>query len=309
MKIGFFGTPEIATYCLNDLSRKHEIVFAVTPEDRPYGRHLKLRPCEVKQAAAELNIPVMQPSKLNESIFLEKIRDYAADIFVVVAYGKIIPEEVYNLPPLKTINLHPSLLPLYRGAAPMQWSIINGDNETGVSVQLINERLDAGDIVLQEKIHLDINSTYSDLYTRVLPLGSEMLEKTIGILSSGKPELIKQNEGNATYCKKIDRTTANINWTSNSLEIHNLVRGLNPKPVAWTTFRGKNIKIWQTCISDITEIDLEPGEVARFQKKRLLAGTSDGILEIISLQPETKKIMDAAAFINGHRLEKGEKFK
>jgi len=307
MKIGFFGTPEIASYCLKELAGKHSIRFAVTPEDKKYGRNQQLKSCQGKDAALAMNVPVLQPDDLSDPAFLEEISCYDADIYVVVAYGKIIPGEVFNHPPLKTINLHPSLLPKYRGAAPIQWALINGESESGVSVQLINERMDAGDIVIQETVSLSDDLTAEGLYELVLPAGARLLDKAINLLASKEAVLLKQNEDDVTFCKKIDRDTAHVDWNGRSKDIHNLVRGLNPKPAAWTTFRGKNLKLWETALpDDEPDFKLKPGEIARFQKKRLIAGTGDGFIELINIQPETKKRMDGMSFINGYRITEGE---
>lgn len=309
IKIGFFGTPHIASYALERLCEKFNIVFLVAPEDKECGRNRGIQYCSAKETACCMDIPVLQPVSLKDPEFQSAIESYNADIFVVVAYGKLIPEKVFSLPPLGTINLHPSLLPKYRGAAPVQWALINGERVSGVTVQMINKDLDAGDIVLQEKLNIDENITAEELYEKVLPVGADLLIKSIELLASGKANSMPQNHEEATYCGKIDRSTAHINWSEKATAVHNLVRGLNPKPAAWTTFNGMNIKIWRTSLfNEDPEYSPEPGEVFRFQKKRLLAGTGDGIIEILLIQPENRKIMDGSAFINGYRIQGGERF-
>lgn len=309
IKVGFFGTPDIASYSLERLCEKFQIVFLVAPEDKECGRNREVQYCSAKETASCRDIPVLQPASLRDPEFQSAIESYSADIFVVVAYGKLIPEKVFSLPPLGTINLHPSLLPKYRGAAPVQWALINGEMVSGVTVQMINKDLDAGDIVLQEKFAIDENATAEELYEKVLPLGAELLIKSIELLASGEADTVAQNHDEATYCGKIDRAVAHINWSDKASEIHNLVRGLNPKPVAWTGFNSRNIKIWRTALfKEDPGYMPAPGELFRFQKKRLLAGTGEGILEILQIQPENRKIMDGTAFINGYRIEGGEKF-
>lgn len=309
MKIGFFGTPEIAAFCLDKLSEKFEISFVVTCEDKARGRNQKVCCTEVKNMAISKEIPVIQPSTLKNEAVIKQINSYNADIYVVVAYGFIIPEAIFDFPRLKTINLHPSMLPKYRGAAPIQWAIVKGEKETGITIQQVNEKLDAGDIVLQRKMSLDNNINSCELYEKVLPIGAEMLIEAINGLDKGTLELNKQDENKVIYCGKIGKDTAHINWTESKETIHNLVRGLNPKPVAWSTFRSKNIKIWQTIIPIDEDLpELQVAEITKFKKKRLLVGTANGILEILQIQPENKKMMDATAFINGSRLEAGEKF-
>ncbi len=309
MKIGFFGTPEIAAFCLKRLCDEHEIVFVATGTDKPTGRRQQIQINPVKKYAIQNNIPVIQPEDLDEKSFVEDIQTRGADIFVVVAYGKILPEKLFNIPRFKTINLHPSLLPRYRGAAPIQWSLINGDNITGITVQQMNNKLDAGDILLCEKAVIDQDMTSHDLENLLLPIGIELLNKSIHMLSIGKASPVNQEEEDACYCGKIDREIARIDWNKTSLEIHNLVRGLNPKPVAWTQFRGKNVKIWKTrTCNEKIDIKLISGQLIKFQKKRLITGTGDGFIEIMEIQPETKKVMEAGQFINGYRLVEGDLF-
>lgn len=308
MRVGFFGTPEIASYVLQHICNIYDIVFLVAPEDKKCGRDLKIQECASKEFAVCRDIPVLQPKSLKDPEFENILRTFNADIFVVVAYGKLIPRSIFAMPRLGTINLHPSLLPKYRGAAPVQWSLINGDMETGVTVQMINEELDAGDIVLQEKIEIDENITAGELYDLVFPIGAALVVKSIDLLGSGEIVPVNQDHSGATHCGKIDKDTAKIRWDSDARSIHNLVRGLNPRPVAWTTFRGHHMKIWKTSVFSGITPGLKPGEVRKFEKKRLLAGTGSGVIEILEIQPENKKKMDGLSFINGYRLQEGESF-
>jgi len=309
MKIGFFGTPGIASYVLEKLCCRFEVVFLVSPQDKRCGRDLKLQNCAAKDTAICHNVPVLQPGSLKDPEFAETLKAFGADIFVVVAYGKIIPASVFNIPPCGTINLHPSLLPKYRGAAPVQWALINGEPVTGVTVQMINEELDAGDIVLSREIAVDENMTAEGLYDIVLPMGAELVTRAVEMLCAGKTGAVrKQDHSQATYCGKIDSEMARIDWNKSAASIHNLVRGLNPKPAAWTTFREKHVKVWETRILREELPAPAAGELVVLHKKRLLAGTGDGILELVSMQPETKKRMDALAFINGYRLNPSERF-
>ncbi len=308
MKVGFFGTPGIASYVLEKLCCKFDVVFLVAPEDKRCGRDLKLQNCAAKETAMCHDVPVLQPRSLRDPEFAETLKGFGADIFVVVAYGKLIPASVFNIPRCGTINLHPSLLPKYRGAAPIQWALMNGESVTGVTVQMINEQLDAGDIVLSREVTIDENMTAAQLFELVLPIGAELVINAIDLLGSGRTDvLIKQDHSQATHCGKIDTETAHIDWNRPATDIHNLVRGLNPKPVAWTTFRERHVKVWETKIFREDAPVLAPGELAVFNRKRLIAGTGEGVVELVSLQPETKKRMDALAFINGYRLAAGER--
>lgn len=308
MKIGFFGTPELGAFCLEELHKHHEVLFAVTPPDKPSGRNKQIVPCPVKRKAADLDIPLLQPDKL----VAEDFASANADIFVVAAYGKLIPKSVFSLPKFGTVNLHPSLLPKYRGAAPIPWALINGEKETGLTIQMINERLDAGDIVLQKTLRLNDTINAGELYSAVLQEGAALLLDAIQVLGEGKASLIKQNEDEATFCKKITKETRQINWQASAEEIHNLVRGLSPTPAALTMFRGGEIKILRTAIADIAIGEEQAsGRLLVSEKKRLIAvagKSSSSLLEILELQPAGKKPMTAAAFINGYRLNPNDKF-
>ncbi len=309
MKIGFFGTPHIAAYCLDEILKKYSVEFVVTSPDKPAGRGRKLTPSPVKELSFKHDIPVLQPQSLKDALLHTQLNEFGCDLFVVVAYGKIIPRLLFDMPRYGTINLHPSLLPLYRGAAPIQWALINGEKKTGVTVQMINEELDAGDILLQESIDIPIDMTAGELYDLVLPMGATMLVKTIAGLQDTTITPVPQNHSQATYCGKIDTETARIQWNNTSMEIHNLARGLNPRPVAWTTFRDKKIKIWRTMpVEDTLPKGSTPGSIHIFPGKRLIAQTGSGPLEIFQLQPETKKSMDSRSFLNGYHPDEGEVF-
>lgn len=309
MKIGFFGTPQIASFCLEYLIKHFTIGFVVTSPDKPKGRGKHLSSPPVKEKALEYGIPCFQPHTLKDEQLAHELSQFNCDIFVVVAYGKLIPRSIFSIPPLQTINLHPSLLPKYRGAAPVEWALYNGEHETGVTVQLINEELDAGDIVLQSPVTIAPNETAFDVYEKILPLGADMLVQAIKGLHDGTIKPAPQDHVQATYCGKITNDTARIDWNKPSLHIHNMVRAFNPKPVAWTTFRGKIIKIWKTVVghNSCSSFTTRPGTI-RVESKRLFVCTADGAVEVLSLQPETKKPMDAVAFINGYRLLEQDAF-
>ncbi len=308
MNIGFFGTPDLAARVLAGLTEDHRVTFAVTAEDKRAGRNRELQFCPAKSEAIRLGIPVLQPASLKEPSFLDGIGAFEADAYVVVAYGSLIPRSVFGRPPLGTLNLHPSLLPLYRGAAPIQWCLINGETETGITVQLINEKLDAGDIVVQEKLPVGPDTTAGDLLEIASASGTGLIGRALDLLASGAAP-VKQDDSRATYCGKIERDTAMIDWSRKHFEIHNLVRGLNPKPVAFSHFRGEQVRIWRTApVYGDVPADPVPGGLIRWQKRRLLAGTGDGFIEVLDLQPANKKVMDAGAFINGYRLAPEDRF-
>jgi len=309
MRTGFFGTPQIAAYCLDEILKEYTVSCVITSPDKPAGRGRKLTPSPVKELSLTHNIPLLQPQSLKDPSLHKQMEEFECDLFIVVAYGKIIPRLLFDMPRYGTINLHPSLLPLYRGAAPIQWALINGEKKTGITVQRINEELDAGDILLQESIDIPMDMTAGELYDLVLPKGAAMLLKTIGGIQDNTITPEPQDHSLATYCGKINTETARIDWNSTSTEIHNLVRGLNPKPAAWTTFRDKKIKIRRTMpVEDTLPGASTPGSIHIFPGKRLIARTGCGALEILQLQPETKKSMDSRSFLNGYHPNEGELF-
>lgn len=309
MKIGFFGTPDIAARCLDYLAGRFDVAFVVSCEDKPKGRSLRVCETPVHEAASRLGIPVLQPQSIKDPSFAESLGAYGADIFVVVAYGKIIPRAVFAQPRLGSINLHPSLLPLYRGAAPVEWAIRSGETVSGVTVQCINERLDAGDIILQEKMDLGPDETAGEFFERAVARGGAMLEEAILGLDAGTITPLVQDETRATYCGKITKEGSRIVWDESAESIHNQIRAFNPTHVAWTTLRGKNIRVLRSSVPHGEGLpSLCRGELAVFAKKRLFSGTGSGLIEILELHPETKKVMDAASFINGYRLTPGERW-
>lgn len=308
LKIGFFGTPEIASYCLEKIIQNFTVVFAVTQEDKPQGRSKTPVKPPVKQIAEQNGITVLQPHSIKDESFISSLAAYGADLFVIVAYGKIIPSSIITMPRLQTINLHPSLLPKYRGAAPVESSLRDGAASSGITVQYINERLDAGDIICQTKFDIPENYTAEDMYAMILPRGAELLVQAINGLDDGTLKPVPQNENDATYCGKFSKETAEINWNSPSSSIHNQIRAFNPKPIAWTMFRSSVLRVWESVLPDDCDIRPSAGEFAVYRKKRLIAGTSDGIIELLVVQPEGKKVMTADAFINGYKPAAGERF-
>ncbi|MBN2434050.1 MAG: methionyl-tRNA formyltransferase [Spirochaetes bacterium] len=309
MKIGFFGTPEVARGLLSHLCSNYDVCFVVTNCDKPAGRNKKVCKPPVKMCAEENNVEILQPETLKDELLVEHLKSFNADLFIVFAYGHLIPASVFEMPRYGTINLHPSKLPLYRGAAPVEWALMDGVSETAVSIQKITEKLDAGDILAQQNITIDPDMNARELYEKVMPLGISLVDHVIKGFKDDSLNPVKQNESQATYCKKISRSTARIDWNMKALQIHNLVRAMNPKPGAWSLFRDTEIKVWQTAIVPQDQmIDLKPGQLARLGKKRLVAGCGDGIIEIISIQPLGKKPMEASAFINGARLSDDESF-
>lgn len=298
MRIIFMGTPAFAVSSLSAIQAAgHNIVYVVTVPDKLQGRGLISQPSSVKQYALEHNIPVLQPDNLRDSEFLKSITEAKADLIVVVAF-RILPREVYTIPKYGAINLHASLLPRYRGAAPINWALINGETETGVTIFFLREKVDTGDILLQKKLFIDPEDDFGSLYNKLAELGSRALIEALEIIENGNYSLIKQNDSEATAAPKITKELCRIEWGKPAFQIHNLVRGLSPTPGAFTYLNGKLIKILKTKLTnENTQPDL-PGKLL-ITKTQIFVYTLDNLLEIISLQPEGRKKMTSKEFING----------
>ena len=303
LRIIYMGTPEFAVPSLEILAENDwNVVAVITAPDRPKGRGQKLIPSPVKEAALKLNIPVLQPTNLKSPEFLDELNSYQADIQVVVAF-RMLPELVWNMPPLGTFNLHASLLPNYRGAAPINWAIINEEKETGVTTFFLKHEIDTGSIIFQEKEPIHPEDNIGTLYTRLMEKGSKLVLKTIQAVAEENIHPLPQDESNALHhAPKIFKETCEIDWNKSAIEIHNLVRGLSPYPAAWTTFLDKNCKIYQTAISDAKLTNLKAGEYHSDGKSKLTFQTGNGSLDILELQLEGKKRMPIADFLRGNKL-------
>lgn len=326
LNIIFMGTPDFARDSLEAVYKAgHTIKAVITVPDRPKGRGMKLIPSEVKEYAISKNFNLYQPDKLkgNDEI-LNNIKKLNPDIICVVAYGKIIPKEILDLPKFGCINVHPSLLPKYRGAAPIQSAIINGDEKTGVTTMYLNEKMDEGDIILQEKTIIGDNETSGELWNRLSKLGAELLLKTLKQIENGTALRKKQGK-NATYTTMIDKKMARINWEEKSAkEIKNLVRGLNPILGAYSTLKGKKIKFWKVDTLETNDFikkypefkgyeyrfeEIEPGTILYVDKKEgIYVMTKQGILLVLEIQGENSKKMTTPEFLRGNKIEVVDKF-
>ncbi|MCX7797510.1 MAG: methionyl-tRNA formyltransferase [Melioribacter sp.] len=299
MKIVFLGTPEFAIPSLEKIiNSKHSIELVVTAPDKERGRGKKLLPTPVKEFAISKGLEVLSPNSLKEESFIERLKSINPDLFVVVAF-RILPKEVYTIPSKGSFNLHASLLPKYRGAAPIQWALINGEKETGVTTFFLEEKVDTGNIILQEKIEIDDEDDYGSLHDKLKILGADVVIKTIDLIETGDYELIEQDNTKATPAPKITRELCQINWSKSALEIHNLVRGLSPSPAAFFVLKNKIYKIYKTKVTQ--EPKLKPAEFF-FSKHEIYVGTSDGTLQILEIQPEGRKRMKAEEFLRGYKL-------
>ncbi len=302
MKIIYMGTPDFAVPALKALAdSNHEVCAVFTQPDKPRGRKMIKTPPDVKVCAQSLGIPVYQPDSLKNGDSLEIIKSYSPDAIVVAAYGKILPEAVLKIPRYGCINIHGSLLPKYRGAAPIQQSVLNGDKVTGVTTMLMDVGLDTGDILLTCETEIGENETSGELFDRLALLGGELILKTLSMLEKGEITPKKQDENLATHTSKIDKTFCPIDFSKSAFEVHNKVRGLNPWPVASTRISGKTVKIYLTRICD------KKGKIGEIiSVKPFVVACGENSVEIVELQPEGKKRMKAEAFLAGHKLNIGD---
>jgi methionyl-tRNA formyltransferase len=302
LKIIFLGTPDFAVASLDALHKAGaQIVAVVTAPDKPSGRGLQLQASAVKKYAVEKNIPVLQPAKLKDPFFIEQLKSLQADLQVVVAF-RMLPEIVWTMPPLGTINVHASLLPQYRGAAPINWAVINGEKETGVTTFQLKHEIDTGDILLQEKIAILPEDNAGTVHDKLMNAGAKLLVETVTGLATETIKEIPQSSITAVlkHAPKIFKATMHIDWTQSVSSIHNLVRGLSPYPAAFTHLREKQLKIYQAHYEYAT-IHTELGAFETDHKTYLKFAAKDGWLYVDSLQLEGKKRMDAVEFLKGFR--------
>lgn len=306
----FFGTPEFAVESLMQIYKAgYEIKAVVTAPDKPAGRGMQIQFSDVKKAALELGLPVLQPEKLKNPEFLADLAAYDADIFVIIAF-RMLPREVWGMPPLGTFNLHASLLPDYRGAAPINWAVINGDSETGVTTFFLQHQIDTGDILFQEKIKIGEDENVGSVYDRLMKLGADLTVKTLDSISAGTITPVPQSDIEAKaqrLAPKILKETSRIDWNKNSAVIHNLVRGMSPYPGAWTEMTAggspvKLIKIYKTSKTDIMSENPDPGKLT-VENGKLFVDTADKKLEILEIQQQGKKKMSVSEYLLGAKLD------
>lgn len=304
LRIVFMGTPDFAVPALDILVRHgYPIVGVITAPDKPGGRGKHLLQSAVKKYALAQNLPVLQPTNLKSPDFLSELKSLHADLQVVVAF-RMLPEVVWSMPAKGTFNLHASLLPQYRGAAPINWAVINGERETGLTTFFLTAEIDTGDVLFQEKIDIGENETAGELHDRMMIMGADLVLNSVQTIESGNFQLLPQNEDLASKAPKIFHETCEINFKQPAAAVHNFIRGLSPYPAAWTTLKGKNMKILRTVVVNEphnVEPGLPPGQFLIEGKKRLWIATMDGFIDVLEIQPEGAKRMDAASFLNGYR--------
>lgn len=307
MRVVFMGTPEFAVPCLQKLiDCGHEVTGVFTQPDKPQGRKMILTPPPVKQLAVENGIKVYQPVKMKDGTALEMLKEANPELCIVVAYGKILPKEILEYPKYGCINIHASLLPKLRGAAPIQWSVINGFEKTGVTSMQMDEGLDTGDMLIKGELEIGENETAGELHDRLSVLGADILEKTIIALEKGELQPEKQNHDEFTYASMLSKELSPIDWTMSARQVHNKIRGLSPWPSANAKLGGKTVKIHKSVLNDAK--GTTPGEIVEAGKRLVVACGDLNCIEILNLQAEGKKAMSAADFLRGNPVNTGEKF-
>ena len=308
MNLVFMGNPAFAVPALEKLASNYRIVAVVSNPPQKMGRGKRIRETEIAIKAKSIGLNVIQEEDLKSSHLLRKLEQLDADLFVVVAF-RILPKSLITIPKLGSINLHGSLLPAYRGAAPIQWALINGDEDTGLSTFYIAPKVDAGAVICQHSLPIYPNDNYGTLSERMSILGSDLLIKTINLIKSKAVRPIKQNDNQATLAPKITKDMTTIDWSKPAIELHNFVRGLTPKPGAVTKINGKRIKIQETRVDNNDNgSNYLPGKITAIEKSIVVVQTGKGYLIISRVQLEGKKTMDIKSFMNGFTLNIGERF-
>ena len=301
MRVVFMGTPDIAATCLKKiLADGFEVVGVYTQPDRPKGRGMKLVASPVKEIALAAGIPVFQPENFRQEETVEQLRALKPDVCAVVAYGRILPQKVLDVPAYGCINIHASLLPKYRGSAPYQWAVLDGLTETGVTAMYLTREMDAGDIIDVSKTPIGENETAGQLLDRLAVLGADLLSKTLTRFENGKVPAVPQNEAEVSYAPMLDKTMCPIDWTKTAQQVHNHVRGLHPWPVATMELEGKTFKVHAT---KVVEGSGNPGEILGLTKTGLRIACGEGAVEILSLQAVGGKRMAAPDYFRGHPLK------
>lgn len=302
MRVVFMGTPDFAVPVLEALTEsKHEVVAVVTQPDKRKGRGKEMQYTPVKTAALNHGIEVYQPAKVKDEEFQNVLRDINADVIVVAAFGQILPPSIIHMPKYGCINVHASLLPKYRGAAPIQWAVIDGEKETGITTMQMDEGLDTGDMMLKEVVPVDEKETGGSLHDKLAACGGKIILETLQKVEDGTVTYTKQDNSKSNYAKMLDKNLGKIDFTKKAVEIERLIRGLNPWPSAYTKLNGKTLKIWD---ADVLEGENEtPGKIVNITKDQIWISTGEGILAVNELQLEGKKRMNTEDFLRGYKME------
>lgn len=303
MKIVFMGTPDFSVPVLDALAgRGHQITAVVTQPDKPKGRGKAVVMSPVKEKALELGIPVYQPRKARDPEFVQVLKELDPDVIVVVAFGQILPKSILTLPPFGCVNVHASLLPKYRGAAPIQWAVIHGEKESGVTTMMMDEGIDTGDMLEKRSLELSPDETGGSLHDKLSRMGAELILSTLSKLEEGTLMPTPQTEEDSCYAKMLTKAMGDIDWTMDAVSIERMIRGLNPWPSAYTRWNQKTLKIWKAKPID-QEYEGACGEVVYTDKGAIYVKTGKGTLSIEELQPEGKKRMETEAFLRGYPVK------
>lgn len=311
MRAVFMGTPEIAATVLKSvLASRHEVVAVVTQTDKPKGRGHEMAFPPVKEVALEAGIPVLQPQRARDEAFIEELKAINPDIILVAAYGKLLPKEVLDMPRFGCINVHASLLPKYRGASPIQWAVLNGDEKSGVTIMHMAETMDTGDIILTKEVVLAEDETAGSLHDKLAEIGGPLLIEAMDALETGRAPRIRQKEEEATHVKMLDKTMGNLDFSKPAVQLERWIRGLNPWPTAYTKLDGKMLKLWRAEVLPAESVrkevkHCEAGTVFAVEKDSFSVCTGEGALRIKELQLEGKRKMTAEEFLRGFTLETG----
>ncbi len=319
MKILFMGTPDFAVGALEALiAAGHEITAVVTQPDRAKGRSGQLQAPPVKQCAMRHEIPVMQPARIKNPEAVAELKKYAADVYIVAAFGQILSQEILEIPRYGCLNIHASLLPRYRGASPIQHVIIDGESQTGVTIMQMDAGLDTGDMLYKKRIAVEADDDYETLHDKLAVLGGEAIVEALPLLEAGRLTPVKQDDAASCYAPLIEKRMGHLDFTRNAAELERLIRGVTPWPSAYTSLRGKQLKIWKTALVSAEELaaccaledarlsDMTPGAVLRVDKDSFTVLCGEGALRILEVQSEGKKRMDTRDFLLGVKLQAGE---
>ncbi|AFS78691.1 methionyl-tRNA formyltransferase Fmt [Gottschalkia acidurici 9a] len=302
MKAIFMGTPDFAVPTLEALNKEHEVSLVITQPDKPKGRGKLLSPPPVKEKAMELGIEVYQPKDINTEESIAKIREISPDIIVVVAYGQLLKEDILNLPKYKCVNVHASLLPKYRGAAPINWVVINGEEKTGVTIMEMSKGLDAGDMISKRELLIDSNMTAGELHDKLMYIGSELLAETLKEIENGTAIKEPQDHSLSTYAHMMDKSLGKIDWNKKGIEIKNLIRGTQPWPSSYFQYENKNIKVLDAEVVDKFK-DGENGKVVEVSEKGIAVNVNDSCLILKKIQFPGKKPMTIEEFLRGNEFK------
>jgi len=311
MKIVFMGTPDFAAGALKAIVEAgHEVTLVVTQPDKPKGRSKELIAPPVKEYAMTMGIPVFQPTRIRTSEAVEELKKYEADVYVVAAFGQILTKEILEYPKYGCLNIHASLLPKYRGASPIAWAILNGDEKTGVTIMQMDEGIDTGDMLLQKEIQIAEDETTDSLFDKLMDLGGKAILEVLSLLGTDNLKPVKQNSDEATHVGKFEKNFGEIIWDESALVIERKVRGLNSWPSAYTFFRGKRLKVWEAKVAEQNFAGSDTfttGEICVVDKDAVYVQTGKDILKITEVQLEGKKKMSVKEFLLGYQIKPGEK--